>query len=123
MERQKCQETRYNRVSVYVGGGGVGAVAKRQLVATKLSINNFELNFRRYKTIFPPTSTFIVIPPRSTNLCQQVCAWLELLEKRPPFLNLRLIQGTFLLKCTNLLNFPIFYQKIALHLAITKLKF
>ena len=44
VERQKRQETRYNRVSVYVWGG---AVAKRQSVSTNLSVNKFELNFRR----------------------------------------------------------------------------
>ena len=46
-----------------------------------------------------------------TNLCQQICAWTELLEKRPPSQNFRLIQGTFLLNCTFLLNFQFFAKK------------
>ena len=70
--------------------------------------------------IFNSTSRNIFV---LTNLCQQICAWTELLEKRPPFLNLRLIQGTFLLNCTFLLNSQFFRQKIALPRAITNWKF
>ena len=62
----------------------------------------------------PPTYNKFV----STNLCKD-----RTFGKYPPFLNLRLIQGTFLLNCTNLLISQIFHQKIALPRAITNWKF
>ena len=41
----------------------------------------------------------------STDLCQQICDWPKLLEKRPPALKRGTFEGTFLLKITNLLTF------------------
>ena len=77
----------------------------------------------KYKTILPThinsyRDSTSINKFVSTNLCMD-----RTFGKTPALLNLRLIQGTFLLNCTNLLISQIFHQKIALPRAITKLKF
>ena len=88
----------------------------------KLCINNFFF-IEGTKLYCPPSHRAKPSPPTynnfvSTNLCKD-----RTFGDYPPFLNLRLIQGTFLLNCTNLLISQIFHQKIALPRAITNWKF